>query len=773
MLGKKLCRELWEQKTQFFAIFVMSFLGLMVYSGMDAEHSGGVRGAEQYYIETNLADYWIKGSYFGEDDKRALEKLDEVNAVQRTLMVEGKLPAVKTEQEEAVLLLQFVDDDQISMPLLIEGEAFTTDKKGIWLGELFAEAQKLRIGDELTVKIGQEQITQPIRGIIRAPEYVYYTSGRNELVPDYTAFGYAFLPGSCYPQDGERSIYDTLQVDVKEEKAADAYLKEKFKRALDQEDLLIADRMQNASYASFQSEMDQHYAFSFLFPAVFLLIAFLGIVTTMTRMTAKQRTQIGTMKALGFSNGAVLLHYISFGGIVSLIGAVSGAIAGYCLLTPLILVSLTGVYQLPAWNTYLSKGVYAAILLVTLLSIVTCYLACKKELSEAPAQALRPKPPKLVGALWLEKSRLWKRLDFAWQWNLRDIRKNRLRTLMGALGTAGCMMLLISAFGCMDSIAYMPVEMYEHLELGSWTLFFEDGTTPFTVGEYARKYAGQEIQIRAAELSVLDQNGNAVIENGNVTVVGEGNLMHYQDADGDEVFLTAQDVMLSKKMAELLQVQVGDIIRLRLLGDDDIKSLRVTKLYRHPNVQGITVSRQLFESLQYDFQPTKLLTNIELPSEITEERAVKSVMNSTQQYQDMLVTLETMNMIVYLLGAAAIILGLVVLYNLSELSFVEKLREYATLKALGMGNGTLKRIIAVQNFIIGGIGTLLGIPLGQLLLALMLESMNDSSDMKGVISQGSYLSAVCITMGVVWLSCLLMSTRLNKIDMVDALKGVE
>lgn len=773
MLLKKLCRELWAQKTQFFAIFAMSFLGLMVYSGMDAERSGGLQSAEQYYTETNLADYWIKGSYFDEDDKRTLEKLDEVNAVQRCLSVEGKLPEEKAGQEKTVMLLQFVDDDRISMPQVIEGEPFTAEKKGIWLGEQFAKAQKLSIGEELTVEVGQEQITQPIRGIIRAPEYVYYTSGRNELVPDYTAFGYAFLPGSCYSEAGERDIYDTLQVDVSEGKIADPFLKEKFKRALDQEDLLVADRTQNASYESFQAEMDQHYVFSFVFPAVFLLIAFLGIVTTMTRMTAKQRVQIGTMKALGFSNRTVLLHYVSFGGIVSLAGAVSGAIAGYYLLTPLILISLTEVYQLPEWSTQVSGGVYAAILLVTLLSIGTCYLACRKELDEAPAKALRPKAPKQVGALWIEKSRLWKHLDFSLQWNLRDIRKNRLRTLMGALGTAGCMMLLVCAFGCMDSIAYMPEEMYEHLELGGWTLFFEEGTSAFTAGEYARKYAGQEIQVCAAELSGIDQNGNEVMENGNVTVAGEGNLMHYQDAAGKEVFLTEQDVMLSRKIAELLQAQVGDIIRLRLLGDDEIKSLRVTKLYRNPNVQGITVSKKLFESLEYDFQPTKLLTNVPLPSGITEEKAVKSVMDSTKQYQDMLVTMETMSTIVYLLGTAAIILGLVVLYNLSELSFVEKLREYATLKALGMGNTTLKRIIALQNFIIGVLGTLFGIPLGNILLEFMFASMGDSSDMHAVISQGSYITAALVTMGVVWVSCLLMSARLKKIDMVDALKGVE
>lgn len=674
-----------------------------------------------------------------------------------------------------VVLVQFVDDNRISMPQTIEGEPFSTEKKGIWLGQRFAEAKQLQIGEELTLELDQKRITQPIRGIIRAPEYVYYTSGRNELVPDYTAFGYAFLPGSCYPGEDEQEIYDTLQIDVgqKIEKAEENDFKEKLKATLDKKDLLVADRTQNSSYASFKSEMDQHFVFSFLFPAVFLMIAFLGIVTTMTRMTANQRTQIGTMKALGFSNGTILLHYVSFGGIVSLLGALSGAVAGYYLLTPLILVSLTGVYQLPKWECILTGKVYGAILLVTLLSLLVCYLACRKELKQSPAKALRPKMPKQIEATWLEKSILWKHLGFALQWNLRDIRKNKMRTWMGALGAAGCMMLLVSAFGCMDSIAYMPVELYEHLELGKWTLFFEEEADPFTVGEYAKKYAGQQIQTCAAELSTVDEKGQKLIKNGTVTVVDEGNLMRYQDAQGKEIFLGERDVMLTRKMAKLLQVGVGDMIQLRISGDDEIKTLRVTKLYRNPGTQGITISRKLFEGLEYDFQPQKLLTNVSLPKEITEERSVKSVMSSEQQWADMLITMEAMSTIVYLLGIAAVILGLVVLYNLSELSFVERIREYATLKALGMGEQVIRKMIALQNFIIGGMGVLLGIPLGKALLELMLYSMGDQSDMRGVIMEKSYLTAMAVTFGVVGISCFLMSFRTKRINMVDALKGVE
>ena len=777
MLIRKLRRELWQQKTQFFAIFAMAFLGLFVFAGLDAEYTGASVSANEYYEETNLADYWVNGACFSEDDRRQLEQADAISQVQRCRVEEGKAPLLSEGEEDIIVFLQFVDGNRISMPQILEGEAFDAEKKGIWIDSYFAKRQHLTVGEELTLEVDGERITQKIKGIIRAPEYVYYTSGKNEMIPDYGGFGYAFLPGSCHPQAGaEQEIYDTLQIDAAETEPSEegkAQIKESIKEILDMEDLIVTDRTQKESYETFAAEMEQHEMFSFLFPGVFLMIAFLGIITTMVRMTAGQRTVIGTMKALGFSDGVVLRHYISFGIVISLAGAVSGAAAGYFLLPPLLLGSMGQLYLLPEWKVLLSERVFIAILLVTVLSAGVCYFSCRKELGEPPAKALRPKTAKAVKEFWLEKSFFWKNMDFALQWNLRDIRKNKVRTVMGALGAAGCMMLLVCAFGCMDSIAYLPQEMYESLMTGKQTIVLKENTDAFTAGEYARKYSGQEVMVCAAELTGPEKEGSCRLENGSITVVGEGNLVHFLDAFQQEIFPEESDVMLSRKMAELLNAETGDLVRFRILGEDEVKSLRVTKIYRDPNVQGITISKKLFEELEYEFVPTKILTNYTVPQELTEEDAVKSVYHSSQQWEDMLATMEVMSMMVYIFAAAAIILGLVVLYNLSELSFVEKIREYATLKALGTQNRVIRKIIDTQNFIIGSLGVLLGIPAGKCLLDMMWGSMSDSSDMRAVVAVKSYLAAAVVTFAVVWLSCRLMSFRMKKINMIDALKGVE
>lgn len=776
MLLRKLKRELWQQKTQFLAIFSMAFIGLLAFAGMDAESAGAELSVTEYYERTNMADYWIKGAWFTEDDCKALERLGEIRTVQRCTVMDGTAPMLVTGDTDAPeMIVQFVEENVVSKPETIQGKEFDIEEKGIWLDERFAERQHLQPEDELTLEIGGERITYPIKGIIRAPEYVHYTSSKNEMMPDYGSFGFAFLPGSCHPfAESKEKLYDTLQVDAEEgsvsKEEADR-IKSSIIECLELKDLMIEDRSMHSSCERMDSEIEEHRNISFMFPGIFLVIAFLGIITTMARMTANQRMQIGTMKALGFSNAAVLQHYISFGFAVSLSGSVMGAVVGFLVLPEIMQKSMGQTFLLPEWKTVFTGKVYAAVILVTLLSTGVCYLACRKELSETPAKALRPKSPRVVKASRFEKGFLWKQLDFAMQWNIRDMCKNKLRTGMGILGSAGCMMLLICAFGCMDSIAYMPENMYERLLLGKQTIWFEEATDAFTVGEYAKKYSGQEMQICSAEFTSLSDVSE--IESGYVTVIGEGNLIRLQDSKQREVTFGENEVMLSRKMAELLDIEEGSLLRFRILGEDEEKTVRIAGLYQDPSVQGITMSRAMFEDLEFTYMPQRVLTNHALPQWLTEEDGIKSVQDSEQLRADMLASMDVMNMIVFIMALAAVVLGLVVLYNLSELSFVEKIREYSTLKVLGMEEKIIKKIMSHQNFLIGIAGIIVGIPMGDGFLRLMWSSMSDSLDVIVCVSTKSYIYSALITLGVIWISGKIMALRLKGIHMVDALKGVE
>ena len=783
MLNRKLWRDLWQNRTQFLSIFLMAFLGLLVFVGMDAESHGARISSDKYYEETNLADYWLKGRKFSEDDVKKITSISGVIQAERQLNTEGKVVfptkhidgTKQSEAKEPYMILNFMDTQNISKMQIIKGKEYVPDKEGIWIEEQFATQNHLSIGDAIDIKVNNVTFAEEIKGIIRAPEYVYYVSEGQEMMPPYGSFGYAYLSGKEYPEQLNGSIYTTMLVDVDVTQNQEV-IKEKIRIAMDDDNLVVSDRSQNLSFDTFDAEVKQHQVMGFMFPIIFLLIAILGMVTTMTRMTMNQRIQIGTLKALGFHKSRITLHYISFGFWISLLGSVLGAIAGFYGLPPLIQSSMRQMYILPKWEIAITTNSYIAVITDIAISTLVSFLACRRELREPAAVTLKPKPPKKIKHSALEKSKLWLRMNFQTQWNIRDILRNKARTAMGVIGVAGCTMLLVCAFGCVDSIGYMPVWLYEKVNLSKHIIVMEQGTSQKDTEEYARKYKGQMIEEQSIEISSdakLTSSGSNLLKTGVLTVVDKGNYMHFTDETLQETQLEEKGIMITYKMAELLGVKVGDYIRWHIIGDDTWQSTRIAKIDRIPSGQGIIMSKSQYEALDYEFQANKIFTNLTLPKDIVDDNEVQTVQHIDQMKEEMIQSLEMMNMMVTILVIAATILGVVVLYNLGVLSFVEKTREIATLKVLGFRSKKIRGILQMQNIWVTTAGIILGIPIGYLFLIVLCGTMSDSSDLYPMITIPSYCYAIIGTFAVSILVNSMLSGKVKTIDMVDALKGVE
>ncbi|HOO27969.1 MAG TPA: FtsX-like permease family protein, partial [Lachnospiraceae bacterium] len=457
MLFRKLWRDLLQNKTQFFSIFLMSVLGMWIFVGFDAEASGAGHAADNYYKEYNLADLWVQGDVFSSDDLKAIQDIKGVQNAERRFLMNGTAKL----ENNPYMYIGFLTTNQISKLALMQGEGYVKDKDGIWVEEDFARANRLEIGDTFTVKLNNQEIESVIRGYVESPEYVYYLSDTDMIYPDYSKYGFAFLSDVQYP-DQKNILYNQILVDVQDD--ADVQLiKDEIGEVLDRDDIVVTDRKQNTSYFTFHSEVKQHKAMGILFSVIFLLIALLGIVTTMARVTANQRTQIGTLKALGFSKHVITMHYISYGFVISLAGCIIGAWAGYSTFPPLILGMFDGVYKVPDLYGTLTVSSVFAILAAVVISTFVSFLACRKELADMPAVTLKPAAPKKVKHTALEKSGFWLRLNFSTQWNVRDIMRNKIRSIMGIVGVTGCAMLMLCAFGCRDAINGMVDKMYGEL----------------------------------------------------------------------------------------------------------------------------------------------------------------------------------------------------------------------------------------------------------------------------------------------------------------------
>ena len=443
MLKRKLLRDLWQNRTQFISIFLMAFLGLFVFAGIDAESTGIGISTAQYYEETNLADNWVMGTSFSTEEVKRLEALPQIASVDRKLVLEGK--AKVGDGEEPSMEFNFVESMNSSFPYIKEGEAFDVDKEGVWLEELFAKKWNLQVGDYVRLEYEGILFTEQIRGIIIHPEYVFYSLDSDSMMPNYGTYGYAYLSSKEYPiQDELYYNYMVIkQTNAGETSEESMEFKEMVKDTLNRQNIVVLDRKQNGGIEAIASEQSQHEEMGIMFSAVFLLIAVMGIVTTMTRMTSNQRIQIGTLKALGFGKRKITWHYMSYGIVISSLGSIVGAVLGYLYLPLLFLPSMSAYYILPNWVTQMSVKTYYAIVLAILVSTLVSFLACRKELKDMPAITLKPAAPKNIRHSMLEKSRMWLSLNFSTQRGLSGLGPIRLISPFSTLKNCGISSILV------------------------------------------------------------------------------------------------------------------------------------------------------------------------------------------------------------------------------------------------------------------------------------------------------------------------------------------
>ncbi len=759
-------RDLRKNKTQFISIFLMSLLGMLVFVGLDAESSGAAAAANAYYQKYNLCDIWIAGAGFSDDDVRIAKRVAGVQNVEKRLALTG----TAERYDNAYMYVNFMKSNEINSLMLYDGIPYDEDEEGVWLEEWFARKNGIKVGDTFSVKIDSTVIDAIVKGIVDAPDYVYYVSEADMMYPNYQKCGLAFMSYSMYPNP-ENIIFNQLIIDVRDDMSDKEHviiLKERLEDTFDREDIAVTDRDQNLSFATFDAEVKQHSAMGLMFAVVFLAIALLGIVTTMARVTTSQRTQIGTLKALGFSKTTITLHYVSYGFVISALGCLAGAWIGYMTMPPWILGMFEGSYLIPDLKGSITMlDIWATTIAIVVATFVS-FLSCRKELKDPPAVTLKPPAPKKIRHSTLEKSRLWLLLDFSTQWNIRDVLRNKLRSLMGIMGVVGCSMLLICGFGCFDSINGLVDKMYGELMTARNKIMLSADAGYGYAYDLSQRYSGQMIEETSVEFV-----SETAKKSGSATIIDKGNYIHIQDKDLNPVKINKDGIAMTNKMAGLLGVYEGDVIRWHLVGDDKWQSSRITQIYRDPSIQGITMYRSVFEDMEYDFKPTAILTNKSVPHDLIDEDEVSSILNIADMKTAFAETMEMLNAMVYIMVLAAVLLGVVVLYNLGVLSFVEKTREVATLKVLGFKSSKIRNILQKQNIWLTVIGIVFGLYAGWGMLYVICTTVSETLDMYPIISVPTYLIAIAGTFAVSVAVNFMFSGKVKTIDMVDALKGVE
>lgn len=529
------------------------------------------------------------------------------------------------------------------------------------------------------------------------------------------------------------------------------------------------------------------------FPVIFFLVAALVSLTTMTRMIEEQRQQIGTLKALGYSDGIIAFRYFAYAMLSTVFGALAGVVVGEKIL-PWVIMNAYGMLYigLPYYMTPLNwEQGGLAILASAACTGVATLAACYKELSAGPAELMRPEAPKNGKRIFLERiGVLWKHLNFTQKATVRNLVRYKKRFFMTVIGIGGCMGLILVGFGLQDSITAIAKNQFVSLFTYQANAVLNadvDETEKETLQTDLRNYSGidqmLEMYCQNVELQTEKKTVDAILE-----VPKE--LTHFDEffAFRDRVsgktydFPTDGGAAISEKTATMLGVEAGDTIRLKK-GDDmvDVKiSIVVENYVRHYLYLAPELYQELFgETPDYNqllmkYQDTSSAYETALGEKIMTYDSVAAISFTSDLIEQIDNMLRSLDIVIVVLIVSAGLLAFVVLYNLNNINITERQRELATLKVLGFYDGEVASYVYRENIVLTLFGIIAGMGIGTFLHQYVIRTVEVDMMMFGRnVFLRSYLWSALITLAFALFVNVMMFYRLRKIDMIESLKSVE
>jgi len=764
MMYRKMLRDLRSHLGQFITILIMAFLAVFLYAGLIGEVAGVEAARQTYHTQTNLADGWVYGSGYDAEAEVSLLSLDGISEAQM------RLELLSSGEGETNLFLYFQDSSRISMPYLFDGVAFDpSDASGIWLNKRFADENGIGVGDSYTVTVDGTAIPLTVAGLVWSPEYEHY-KWETDVEADYKHVGYGFCSVKALPED---AAYSYNQIVLKTTVPDVLSLEGSISTALGGEYHVFTDRSGVKNITALDDEINQHRVMGGFFSLLFLLIALLTIVTTMRRMVNNQRTQIGTMKALGVNNKKIYWHYLSYGFFLSLIGAAAGILLGPITLAPMLFdmkyfIDTSAEYMLPPISVVYPPSFFVMGAVVVIFCTLASWLSCRRLLQIIPAETLRPAPPKTAKPSIWEKLPFWNRLGFSSRYNLRDMGRNRLRTFMGFTGTLCCMALLVCGFATKENFESAIYDWYLRDILGDGTFITFEASVPLEEAERIRTDVDGEL-VMSDTIEIRVPGGEKYSSHINV-FEGLG-LCNTTNVDLQVFTLTGTDFAVTAKMAKTLGVEAGDPIEWHQYSSGEWVTSTVTVINRMPFEQGITTTRQAVEEAGLTFSPTRIYTREAVDDYESEfVTSVRPMESFEDTFQDMMGLL---NLVLGFLLVLALLLSVVVLYSLGLLTFAEWRKEMSTLKVLGFKTRQLRGLLLRQNLWLSLAGAVCGTPLGLKLLQVICDSQGDAYDVPATCSLFNFFLSFAITIGVSVVVNYFFSNRIRDLDMVSELKGLE
>ena len=764
MLLKKLFRTLWQYKAQFISMVIMVALGVGVFLGFNVEWYSLEVNTREIYDATGFADFRIyndKG--FTEKDLEAVKTIPGVEDATRFLSVN-----VSVKDDTDTLALTVSENMNVSGVLVMAGEPYdAASTDGFWLSDSYAAANGISLGDPLTLTYQTVTVKGTVKGLVKSSEYLICLPDTTQMMPDYSSYGYVYMSPAMLDK-AIPALYKAFigsmyfQINVKSNLDKAAFV-EQADKALGTTRLILS-KDETVSWSEAMGEVNEGKTMASILPVLFLAIAILTMVTTMHRITASEKTQIGTFKALGFKDRRILIHYSAYALIIGLMGTALGVGIGYWL--GWFIMNPDGAMatyiDMPSWSLHAPRFTWYVLVGINAFLTLIGFLSVRKMLSGTAADALPPYTPSRMKHLKFEETKRFKALGFGTKWNLRDCVRHKARSAMTLFGIVGCMVLLVGGLGMQDTMnAFLDVFYEKAINYTNRVNLDGDKMTLEQGKALAEQLEGDWAASRAIQIGDKGYS----LEIYSIT----HDKVRFADMDMRIVPLTDDGAYICARIARDHHLKAGDTLSFSPYDSDEHYTVPVAGVL-DSMTEGVFMTAAFADRTGISYTVSSVFTDAaDIPedSHILNKQSKQSIMDSFDTFMDL------MNKMIWLLVLAAVILGIVVLYNLGVMSYTERYREMATLKVVGFKDSKIGRLLISQNLWLTVIGILIGVPMGVGVLQYLLTALASEYELKLVLGPATWFISILLTFGVSLLVGLMVARKNRHIDMVAALKTEE
>lgn len=667
----------------------------------------------------------------------------------------------------------------------IQEEVNAADRQFAAQSEVLAESHKELQAAKRELDAGQAELT----------------TGQNTLAAERASGENQLADAHAQIQVGENAYAEGLAAFEAEKATADKEIADAETelseakndlQALEAPVYFVQDRSDNPGYAGYGDNANRISSIADVFPVFFFLIAALVSFTTMTRMVDEQRTQIGTLKGLGYNNFDIALKFLVYAATAGVTGTFIGLILGYWLFPTLIYNAYSSLYNLPdiRLNQYMSYTLIAS-LVALLCTVGPALLASYRTLKEAPASIMRPKAPKQGKRIFLERLPfIWNRLNFNAKITVRNLLRYKIRNSITVVGVAGCMALILTGFAISNSISGLAETQFSDVMKYDAVVALQPDRSHSDLLSYEEVRDGYEeisshiftLQetYKAKKQGITTQDVTIFVPEDTEKVSGFVRLKERKETEWHT--LTNDGAIISEKLADLMDVGPGDEL---VIQDDEEMAYRIPIATVTENYTGhyVYLARGLYESIfTTSFTPNTDLLVFEEAGDWESEFAEHAMENENvalvtfmsvihEAFRD---TLESLDVITLVLIISAAALAFVVLYNLTNINVSERIRELSTIKVLGFFDLEVSLYVYRETFILTLLGILLGFGVGNILATVLLKMVEvDFMLFPIAIYPISYLYSTVLTLLFSAIVMVIMHQKLKKVNMIEALKSVE